>query len=160
MYWPGIKREVEGYCKHCAERQLHSPKTTEHSPLVPPPLLDVPFQRIGRDVVGPLPKSSRGHKYILVIMDYATRDPKAVPLHTATGKTIARELFTLFSRVGIAEEILTDQGSCFMSQVLREMCQLLKVAQVGTSVYHPPDGRLGRAVQQDPQKHDGEDDRG
>ena len=145
FYWPGIKKEVEEYCKHCAECQLHSPKSTVHSPLVPLPILDIPFQRIGLDIVGPLPKSSRGHKYILVIVDYATRYPEAVPLRTATGKTIARELFTLFSRVGIAEEILTDQGTCFMSQVLREMCHLLKVAQVRTSVYHPQtDGLVER----------------
>ena len=78
-----------------------------YSPLIPLPIIDIPFKRFGMNIVGPLPKSSRGHKYILVILDYATRYPEAIPLRTMTGKTVARELFLLFSRVGIAEEILS-----------------------------------------------------
>ena len=51
----------------------------------------------------------------------------------------------LFSRVGIAWEILTDQGSCFMSQVLKELLSLLQVKQMWTSVYHPQmDGLVER----------------
>ncbi|XP_035266158.1 uncharacterized protein LOC118223565 isoform X2 [Anguilla anguilla] len=145
FYWPGVKRAVEEYCRHCADCQLHSPKVKYKNPLIPLPIIEVPFHRIAMDIVGPLPRSSRGHKYILVILDYATRFPEAIPLRTATGKAVARELFLLFSRVGIAAEILTDQGSCFMSTVLKAMCGLLKVKQVRTSVYHPQtDGLVER----------------
>lgn len=145
FYWPGVKRAVEDYCQHCAECSLHSPKVTYRNPLIPLPIIDVPFKRIGMDIVGPLPKSSRGHRYILVILDYATRYPEALPLRTATGKTVAKELFMLCSRVGIPEEILTDQGSCFMLNVMKLLCQLLKVKQLRTSVYHPKtDGLVER----------------
>lgn len=97
------------------------------------------------DIVGPLPKSSRGHRYILVIMDYATGYPEALPLRAATAKAVARELFHLFSRVGIAREILTDQGSCFMSSVLKHVLSFLQVKQLRTSVYHPQtDGLVER----------------
>ncbi|KAJ8375574.1 hypothetical protein SKAU_G00061540 [Synaphobranchus kaupii] len=145
FYWPGIKKAVEDYCRHCAECQLHSPKVTYRNPLIPLPIIDIPFKRIGMDIVGPLPKSSRGHRYILVILDYATRYPEAIPLRTATGKTVAKELFMLCSRVGIPEDILTDQGSCFMSNVMKALCQLMKVKQVRTSVYHPQtDGLVER----------------
>jgi len=41
------------------------------------------------DLVGPLPKSARGHQYILVILDYATRYPEAIPLCTMASKGIA-----------------------------------------------------------------------
>ncbi|XP_061102960.1 uncharacterized protein LOC133131605 [Conger conger] len=145
FYWPGVKRAVEDYCRQCATCQLHSPKVTYRNPLIPLPIIDVPFRRIAMDIVGPLPKSSRGHRYILVILDYATRYPEAVPLRAATGKSVARELFLLFSRVGIAEEVLTDQGSCFMSGVMKEMCKLLHINQMRTSVYHPQtDGLVER----------------
>ena len=96
FYWPGVKKAVEEYCRHCATCQLHSPKVTYREALIPLPIIDVPFRRIGMDIVGPLPKSARGHRYVLVIVDYATRYPEAVPLRTATGKTIAKELFLLF----------------------------------------------------------------
>ena len=82
-------------------------------------MTEIPFQRIAMDIVGPLPKSNRGHRYILVIMDYATRHPEAIPLRATSARAVARELFLLFSRVGIAEEVLTDKGSRFMSRVLK-----------------------------------------
>lgn len=46
-------------------------------------------------------------------------------------------MLQVLGRVGIAEEILTDQGTCFMSGVIKEMCKHLKVRQLWTSVYHP-----------------------
>ena len=67
------------------------------NPLIPLPIIDVPFRCIGMDILGPLPKSSWGHRYILVLMDYATRYPEAIPLRTATGKTITKKRFLLFS---------------------------------------------------------------
>ena len=51
----------------------------------------------------------------------------------------------LFSRMGIAREVLTDQGSCFMSRVIKELLSLLQVKQLRTSVYHPQtDGLVER----------------
>lgn len=49
---------------------------------------------------------------------------------------VLREPFLFFSRVSIVKEVLTDQGSCFMFWV-NEMCKLLKVSQIRTSVYYP-----------------------
>ncbi|KAL7854617.1 hypothetical protein SRHO_G00168070 [Serrasalmus rhombeus] len=76
----------------------------------------VPFEWIGMDIVGPLPKSGWGHEYILVMVDYTTRYPEAVPLRKATSKAIAQELFLLCSRVGIPKDIITDQGTPFVSR--------------------------------------------
>ncbi|KAJ8344651.1 hypothetical protein SKAU_G00288440 [Synaphobranchus kaupii] len=122
-----------------------APRPHLRSPLIPLPIISVPFSRIGIDLVGPLPWSSRGHQYILVVLDYATRYPEAIPLRTIATKGIARELMLLFSRVGLPEEILTDQGTPLMSRIMRDLCQLMKVTQLRTSVYHPQtDGLVER----------------
>lgn len=82
---------------------------------------------------------------MLVIVDYATRYPKAIPLRTAVSKGIAWELFHGFSRVGIPNEILTDQGAEFMSRLMKELCALLQIKQIRTSVFHPQtDGLVER----------------
>ena len=70
------------------------------------------------DIVWPLPRSSSGKRYILVICDYATRYPEAVALRTIDANAVAEELLAFFSRVGVPEEILTDQGTNFTSQFL------------------------------------------
>ena len=43
----------------------------------------------------------------------------------------------VLARVGVPQDILTDQGSNFTSQLLREVYNLLKVQVIQTSPYHP-----------------------
>ena len=117
---PGIFRQVANYCKTCdicqkGQRRRH----LRQAEMISMPLIDQPFQRIAMDVVGPLPRSRSGNKYILTMCDYATRYPEAIALPSTEASRIAKELVLMFSRVGIPEEILTDQGSNFMSTLLR-----------------------------------------
>lgn len=96
------------------------------------------------DLVGPLPKSIAGFQYVLVI-DYATHFPKAVPLQSLTARTIADELIKLFTRVGLPREILTDQGTNFTSQLLWQVCDVLGIKELRTSTYYPQtDGLIER----------------
>ena len=73
---------------------------------------------------------------MLVIPDYATRYPKAVALRSTDAEHIAEELVTVFLRVGVPHEILTDQGSNFTSRLLTELYRLLHVHAIRTSPYH------------------------
>uniref|UniRef100_A0A9J7Z6B4 Gypsy retrotransposon integrase-like protein 1 n=1 Tax=Cyprinus carpio carpio TaxID=630221 RepID=A0A9J7Z6B4_CYPCA len=145
FHWPGLEAKVKRFCQACPTCQATSPRTPPPSPLIPLPIIEVPFERIEIYIVGPLPKSARGHEHILVIVDYATRYPEAVPLRKATAKSIAQELFLLASRVGLPSEILTDQGTPFMSRLMAVLCRLLRVKRLRTTVYHPQtDGLVER----------------
>ncbi|XP_045072731.1 proline-, glutamic acid- and leucine-rich protein 1-like isoform X6 [Coregonus clupeaformis] len=77
-----------------------------------------PFERVAMDLVGTLLKAARGHEYILVVVDYATKFPEAIPLRNISSKGIGKELFMLFSRVGLPKTILTDhvEKSCVQRQ--------------------------------------------
>ena len=104
-----------------------------------------PFERIALDIVGPLRRTRKGNQYILVICDYATRYPEAIPLRSIDAGTVAEHLIQLFARVGIPKEILSDQGTNFMSQLLKELYNLLQIHQIRTSPYHPQtDGLVER----------------
>ena len=49
------------------------------------PLIDEPFRQNAMDLVGPIhPISEQGHRYILTVIDFATRYPEAVPLRGTT----------------------------------------------------------------------------
>ena len=58
---------------------------------------------------------------VLVICDYATRYPEAIPLRCTDAHRVAEELIVFFSRMGMPREILSDQGSNYMSQLLKEI---------------------------------------
>lgn len=145
FYWPTLFRDVEQFCKSCISCQKSGNRKVPKAPLIPLLVISEPFTRIAMDIVGPLPRSSAGHKYILVMCDYATRYPEAVPLRSIDAEHVAEELIKLFARVGIPREILTDQGSNFMSQLLAEPYKLLHIHSIRTSPYHPQtDGLVER----------------
>ena len=145
FYWPGLYRDVRDYCRSCHQCQKSSPRGTRRAPLIPLPIIDVPFRRVAMDIVGPLPRSSTGKRFILVICDYATRYPEAIALRTIDANQIARALVSFFSRVGLPEEILTDQGTNFTSQLLQEVYRLLRIKPIRTTPYHPQtDGLVER----------------
>ena len=73
------------------------------------------------DVVGPLPCTQGGNRFILTICDYATRYAEAFALPSVEAPRVAKELIKLFSHVGIPDEILTDQGTNFMSTTMEEI---------------------------------------
>ncbi len=129
FHWPGMEAEVKPFGQSCSNCQKTSQRMPPPSPLIPLPIIEMPFERIGMVLVGPLPKSARGHEHILVIVDYATRYLEAVPLRKATAKSIAHELFLLCSWVGIPAEILTDQETPFMSQLMADLCTFQPNAQ-------------------------------
>ena len=58
---------------------------------------------------------------------------------------VAEELIVFFSRMGIPREILSDQGTNFMSQLLKEIYRLLHIHPIRTTPYHPQtDGLVER----------------
>ena len=89
------------------------------------------------DIIGPLPRSNNGNKYILTIRDYATRCPDAIPILNTEANTIAKELVSVFARVEMPDEILTDPGSNLMPSLLQEMYLMLNISRLRTSPYHP-----------------------
>uniref|UniRef100_A0AAQ4RLE8 Gypsy retrotransposon integrase-like protein 1 n=1 Tax=Gasterosteus aculeatus aculeatus TaxID=481459 RepID=A0AAQ4RLE8_GASAC len=117
LYWPGIRGDVRRWCTSCPVCLLVNAPAIPRALLRPLPLVEVPFERIGMDLIGPFHRSARGYPFVLVLMDSATRYPEAVPLRNISAKSVAQALFQVISRVGIPKEILTDQGTLFMSHV-------------------------------------------
>ena len=70
-------------------------------------------------------------------MDYATRYPEAAVLKRIDAETVAEALLGIWTRIGIPREILTDQGSQFMSGVMGEVDRLLSITHLTTTPYHP-----------------------
>ena len=139
FYWPGVKADVTRFCKSCDVCQ----KTVDRgrvpkAPLGKMPLVDTPFKRVAMDLIGPIaPASERGHKYILTVVDYATRYPEAIPLKAITTEAVAEALVSIYCRLGVPEEVLTDMGTQFVSECMGQVAQLLGTKQLTTSPYHP-----------------------
>ena len=80
------------------------------------PRIDVPFKRVATDLIGPLkPVTYSKNRFILTVVDYATRYPEAVPLASIDTEAVADALVSIFNQVGVTYEISSDLGSQFTS---------------------------------------------
>lgn len=137
FYWPKVNQNVRDHCKSCVQCQFMSKTKKSQKQLARPlPVIDIPFKRIGIDIKGPFAVTEKGNKYILVICDYATRYPEAIPIPETSTDTVTQAMIEVFSRVGLPSEIIHDQGSQFMSKLMANLCKRLEIAQIPATPYH------------------------
>ena len=116
---PGITADVERYCKSCDACQRTIPKgKVVKAPLGSMPIIETPFHRVAVDLVGPIV-------------------PKSVALKTTDTEKVAEALVDMFARVGIPNEVLSDNGPQFISDVMKEVGRLLSLRQLKSTPYHP-----------------------
>ena len=90
------------------------------------------------DFLGPLPETADGHKYILVVNDYATRYCLAFPTKTAKAPEVAKILVrNVFLEYGPPSVILSDRGRHFLNDLVAAIEQLFTVRHVFSSGYRP-----------------------
>ena len=143
--WPGIVKDVYKLCASCPICQKSGPAILSKAPLQPLPIIKDPFSRVAMDVFGPLTRTKVGNKYVLVLMDYTSKWPEAYALRNVTTETVIKCLIDMTARIGIPEEVLTDNGSNFVSKTMREYCTTMGIEQIKTSPYHPQtDGMVER----------------
>ena len=138
FFWPGMFKDIAEYCRSCpqCQRSVAKGKARKARLISIPPICEQ-FARVGIDIVGPLNRTQRGHRYILTLLDYGTKYPEAIPLKSIDTATVAEALLGIFSRVGIPKEILSDQASNFTSALMQELCKLLHVKKLKNTPYHP-----------------------
>ena len=71
------------------------------------------------------------------MVDYATRYPEAIPLKSVTAVEVAEAMVDMISKLGVPEEILSDRGAQFMSEVMQEVSRMLSVKRLVSTSYHP-----------------------
>ena len=139
FFWPGVCGDVARFCKSCdiCQRTIQKGRVTK-VPLGKMPLIDTPFKRVAVDIVGPIePRSDKKSRYILTMIDYATRYPEAVALPSIETERVVEALIAMFSRVGIPSEMLMEHESRVTIEVMNEVSRLLSLQQLTTIPYRP-----------------------
>ncbi|GFS52850.1 retrovirus-related Pol polyprotein from transposon 412 [Trichonephila inaurata madagascariensis] len=139
FFWPRLFRTVHRYVTHCRECQRR--KAVPLKPtgaLIPIPPAEAPFQRIGMDLLGRLPKSQGGNRWIIVCTDYMTRYAITKALPTAEAPEVSK---FFVEEIILTHEtprtIITDRGTVFQSNLIAEINNQCKVVHRMTTAYHP-----------------------
>ena len=136
-WWKGMRADVRRYCRGCLVCVSRRGPGKGLRPPLHPIAVGGPFHRVAVDVLQ-LPKTVNGNQYVIVFMDYLTKWPEAFAAADQTAETIAR-LFVeqIICRHGIPQELLSDRGQNFLSNLIQEICKVLQVKKLNTSGYHP-----------------------
>jgi hypothetical protein len=97
-----------------------------------------PFYQIGIDIVGPLPRTQRGKKYIVTAMDYLTKWPEARALSEATAEKVADFIYEqIICQHGCPQIILTDHGTHFNNNMISHLMEKFEIKHLLSTPYHP-----------------------
>ena len=135
-YWHTMKEDVERFirqCTVCLRNDKKGGMENEAKCLTVGSL----FDRIGIDLVFGMPTTADGYRGILVITEYLSKYPYAVPIKSKTAQEVAACLWTYISMFGPPGEILSDQGTEFLNQVVDKLCRGFGIDRRVTSAYNP-----------------------
>jgi len=97
---------------------------------ITPIIANAPFERLQMDLVDLLSfaEHNDGYSYILTMVDVFSRYVWVIPLKDKEGSTINKKLVRHFSMFGPPTELQSDNGSEFITDVLKKTCNMLKVS--------------------------------
>jgi transposase InsO family protein len=148
FYWNRIRDDVEDYCRSCEACAAH--KSSNQLPaglLRPLPIPDEPWQVIGIDFVGPLPKSTDGYDFILVVVDKFSKYMLLAPCRTTIDMPHAAKLLLnmLLPQHAMPEAIISDRDPRFTGSMWAEAMKSLGMKLKTSTAYHPQtDGQTER----------------
>ena len=136
-WWKGIRSDVRRHCRACLTcASRRGGRKPPRPPLHPIPV-GGPFHCLGVDVLQ-LPLTRNGNRYVVVFADYLTKWIEAFPVPDQTAETIAKLLVEKIICVhGVPEQLLSDRGANFLSDLVLEVCSLLGIEKLNSSGYHP-----------------------
>ncbi|GFS87899.1 retrovirus-related Pol polyprotein from transposon 412 [Trichonephila clavipes] len=108
--WGKVRADVEQWCKSCdACSARKGPKIRSRGKLHRYNV-GAPFERIAFDILGPLPRTASGNKYLRVVMDYFTKWPEVYPIPDQEAPTVAEAVVQHWiSRYGVPLQLHSDQ---------------------------------------------------
>jgi len=132
VWWPGIDKQIEAVVKSCTECCLH-----QNSPAVAPThpwaFPEKPWQRLHVDLAGPFCSNMW-----LICVDAHSKWPEVFNLgHNTTSHRVICCLREVFSRFGLPETIVSDNGPQFTSQEFATFCRSNGIRHSTSSPYHP-----------------------
>jgi hypothetical protein len=135
-------------CDACARKLIKERNKTCYLKLFP---ASSPLEYVKIDLLGPLPKTTHGNQFLLIMTDQFSKLTITVPLKSTTAYIAAKAIcehwvFTY----GPPRHVLTDNGPQFVAKFFLAVCRKIGIEKVFSSAYHPQTNgqvkRLNRTI--------------
>ena len=136
-HWRGLFRDVTEYVNNCVICQTRDVRRNK-APLQEPEFVKSAGEKIAFDTCGPFPISSKGNKYMLTILDLYSGWPEVFPVPDKSAESVAKVLLEEYiPRHSCPLALVSDNGTEFVNKIVQNICEVMKIARIKTSIYHP-----------------------
>ncbi|CAJ0602518.1 unnamed protein product [Cylicocyclus nassatus] len=149
-YWPNMYQDIANYVRSCAACQkVKTPAgNIIREELGNFPIPQRPFERIHTDIIGPLPQCIDGSRFISITVCAFSKYIICTPLVNQTADLVIKALINdVISKHGIPNEIVSDRGSNYASELFVQINRTLGISNNCTTSYnHKANGQVERMV--------------
>ena len=147
FYWPKMRHDIASYIRGCRSCIANKPEQKAPAGLMAGKSdIQRPWEQIYVDIVGPLPKSIHGYRYILSVMDYFSKFVLYFPLRHATSKNVCNLLVDhIFCMFGVPRILVCDNEKQFGGHEFRQLASKYNIRIYFTPLYHPQRNAVLRA---------------
>ena len=141
IYWPGMSSQIEDIVSSCSICNTYSRNNTKE-PMMPHNVPDRPWAQVGADLF-----QLNGHHYLLLV-DYYSGFIEVSILTSTTSKQVITHCKSHFSRHGIPDLLITDNGPQFSSDEFKQFSSDYNMEHRTSSPLYPQsNGMAEKAVQ-------------
>ena len=139
FYWPSMA--LDAYhtvrkCSSCTRERITLRKHATHLSLFS---AQAPLEYVAIDILGPLPKTTYGHRYLLCITDRYSKMVRTIPLKNITAAIVAKAFCEhwVFHYSTIGPQPISDNGGQFTAKFFQDVCAILGIQKLFSAAYHP-----------------------
>ena len=142
VWWPCIDNEIEKLIKSCksCQQEQRVPTAVPLHPWIWP---SQPWVRVYLDFAGPFMG-----KNFLIAVDAFSKWPEIIEMTSTTAANTIRVLREIFTRYGLPEQLVSDNGPQFVSSEFSEFCKSNGIKHYRVAPYHPASNGLAEYMVQ------------
>ena len=134
VWWPQISNHIDHLIQSCPVyvQSLNPPQ----EPMISSKLPEYPWQKVGSDLF-----HFKGATYLLMV-DYYSRYPEIVKMTSTTSESTIKVLRSIFSRLGIPEILISDNGPQYASEAMKDFAKSYGFNHITSSPHYPQGNAL------------------
>ena len=138
FYWPSMALDAYHTVRQCSSCTRERITLREHATYLSLFPAQAPLEYVAIDILGPLPKTTDGHRYLLCITDRYSKMVRTIPLKNITAATVAKAFCEHWVfHCGPPAHLLSDNGGQFTAKFFQDVCAILGIRKLFTTAYHP-----------------------
>ncbi|XP_043209897.1 uncharacterized protein K02A2.6-like [Amphibalanus amphitrite] len=122
-------------CEVCASSDKTA--TPRNAPLHPVPLPEGPWEKVGIDFIGPMEGGGQRQRFAIVLVDYFSKWPEVGFCSSPSTEAAIDFLEVVASREGYPLQVVSDNGTAFVSAEFTAYLRRVGVQHVRVTPYHP-----------------------